>query len=718
MKTRRKTVKKPLFIVLISIHGLVRGHDMELGRDADTGGQVKYVVELARALGERPDVEKAILLTRRVVDDAVSPDYAQVTERLSDKVSIVRIECGEEKYLRKELLWDSLDNFSDNVITFLKSQERIPDLLHSHYADAGYVGARLSHQLGIPLVHTGHSLGHSKRLRLLASGISRGQIEDTYRMSRRIEAEETTLNAAERIITSTGQEIEEQYGLYDFYQPERMCVIPPGTDLSHFYPPRESEKSSPIALELKRFLHRPTKPLVLALSRPDPKKNIVTLIDAYGESPHLQEAANLVIIAGNRDDIQDMDEGARGVLNDILLAVDRHDLYGKIAYPKHHRPEEVATLFRLAAASRGVFVNPALTEPFGLTLLEAAACGLPIVATEDGGPIDIIRNCRNGYLVDPLDKEAMAETILRTLVDKKEWRSFARNGLSGVRRHYSWQAHVEKYLEVVRPLVEKAAPLIRMAPIRRRSISRKQALFAELDLSLIGEDFSLAALMQTLHAHRKTVLFGIVTGRRLDHALATLRKHKIPQPDVLISGQGTEIHYAPNLTQDTIWERHINHLWDPRAVRETLREIPGLSLQPKKHQSAFKISYYIDTSMITGQQVRQLLQHNEQAVNVLVSFGQFLDVLPLRASKGLALRWCSEQLDFPLEKTLVAGVTGADADMLRGNTLGTVVDNRHITELSELTNIEGIHFSEASFAAGILDAMAHYGFPAQEEGAS
>jgi sucrose-phosphate synthase len=718
VKARKRPAKKPLFIVLLSIHGLVRGHDMELGRDADTGGQVKYVVELARALGEHPDVEKTILLTRKVVDDAVSPDYAREVEPLSEKASIVRIECGEEGYLRKELLWDSLDNFSDNVFTFLKSQDRIPDILHSHYADAGYVGARLSHQLGIPLVHTGHSLGHSKRLRLLAGGITRGQIEDTYRMSRRIEAEEITLSAAERIITSTDQEIEEQYGLYDFYQPDCMRVIPPGTDLSLFYPPRESEKQSPIASELKRFLHRPTKPMVLALSRPDPKKNIVTLIDAYGESPELQQAANLVVVAGNRDDIQDMDDGARSVLTDILLAVDRHDLYGKIAYPKHHKPEEVATLFRLAAASRGVFVNPALTEPFGLTLLEAAACGLPLVATEDGGPIDILRNCRNGFLINPLDKEAMAEAILRILTDRKQWLAFSKNGLVGVRRHYSWSAHVEKYLDVVRPLVDKTAPLVRMAPTRRRGISRKQALFAELDLSLIGDENSLAALMHTLHAHRKTVLFGISTGRRLDNALATLRKHRIPQPDVLISGQGTEIHYAPNLTQDTIWARHINHLWDPRAVRETLREIPGLALQPKIHQSPFKISYYIDTTVISGQQVRQLLQHNEQAVNVLVSFGQYLDVLPLRASKGLALRWCSEQLDFPLENTLVAGVTGADADMLRGNTLGTVVDNRHTSELSDLANIDGIHFSEASFAAGILDAMAHYGFPAQEEGAS
>lgn len=712
---KKTRTAKPLYIVHISIHGLVRGHDLELGRDADTGGQVKYVVELVRALGERPDVEKAILLTRRVVDDSVSPDYARVVEPLSDTTCIVRIECGEEKYLRKELLWDCLDNFSDNVFAFLKSRDRMPDILHSHYADAGYVGARLSHQLGIPLVHTGHSLGRSKRLRLLASGISRGQIEDTYKMSRRIEAEETTLGAAERIITSTGQEIEEQYGLYDFYRPDCMRVIPPGTDLSSFHPPRESERASPIARELKRFLHRPARPMILALSRPDPKKNIVTLIDAYAQSPELQQAANLVIVAGNRDDIQDMDDSARNVLNDILLAVDRHDLYGKVAYPKHHKPEDVPTLFRLATASRGVFVNPALTEPFGLTLLEAAACGLPLVATEDGGPIDIVRNCRNGLLIDPLDKEAMAEAILRVLTDRNQWRAFSRNGLAGVRRHYSWQAHVDTYLATVRPLAEKAEPPVRMAPIRRRGIARKQALFAELDLSLIGEADSLAALMQTLQAHRKTVLFGIATGRRLDNALATLRKHRIPQPDVLISGQGTQIHYAPNLTQDAIWERHINHLWDPRAVRETLREIPGLALQPKIHQSPFKISYYIDTSVISGQQVRQLLQHNEQAVNVLFSFGQYLDVLPLRASKGLALRWCSERLDFPLENTLVAGVTGADADMLRGNTLGTVVDNRHISELSDLANIEGIHFSESSFAAGILDAMAHYGFPAREE---
>jgi len=710
MKKRTSKPEKPLYIVLISVHGLIRGHDLELGRDADTGGQTKYVVELARALGKRDDVEKAVLLTRRVFDNQISPDYAEPLEQLPEKACIVRIECGEQKYLRKEMLWDCLENFSDNSLSWLKSQGRIPDVIHSHYADAGYVGSRLSHQLGVPLVHTGHSLGRNKRNQLLASGVKRSEIETTYNISRRIEAEEMTLGVAERVITSTQQEIEQQYGLYDFYQPDRMRVIPPGTDLEKFFPPRESEKNSGIVKELKRFLKQPNKPVILALSRPDPRKNIVALIEAYGESPQLQQAANLVIVAGNRDDIQDMENISSTVLNDILLAIDKYDLYGKVAYPKHHKPDEVALLYRLAAASHGVFVNPALTEPFGLTLIEAAACGLPIVATEDGGPIDIIRNCRNGHVINPLDKTAMADTILETLTDKLEWRRLAKNGIQGVRRHYSWQAHVEKYLSVIRPLVEKTEPVTSISLSRRPGVFRNRAIFTSIDLNLTGDQEALSLFLQTMHAHRKSIIFGIATGRRLDDALAKLRQSNIPQPDVLITGQGTQVHYAPNLTRSDVWERHINHQWNPQAIRDVLAEMPGLKMQPKINQGTFKISYYIDHALVNAKEIRQTLLRNEQAVNAVFSFGQFLDVIPVRASKGLALRWCAEQLGFPLENTLVTGVTGADADMLLGNTLGAVVDDHHLEELSDLADIENIYFSKKHHAAGILEAIEHYKF--------
>jgi len=613
-------------------------------------------------------------------------------------------------------LWDSLDSFSDNVLAYFKTPGNMPDVIHSHYADAGYVGARLSHQLGIPLVHTGHSLGRNKRKQLLASGVKRSEIESTYNISRRVEAEETTLGAAERVITSTQQEIEQQYALYDYYQPKAMRVIPPGTDLKAFFPPQSDEDGQDMALELAKFLKEPGKPIILALSRPDPKKNIISLIEAYGESPKLQQAANLVIVAGNRDDIQDISGVSRTVLNDILLTIDKYDLYGKVAYPKHHKASQVPSLYRLATRSGGVFINPALTEPFGLTLIEAAACGLPLVATEDGGPIEIIKNCNNGYLIDPLDKTTMAKKLLTILTRKSDWKRFSANGIAGVSHFYSWPAHVESYLKVIRPLVDKTEAVVKLALTRRPSLFRHRALFTTLDLNLIGDPTSLAELLKLIYKQRKAFIFGIATGRHLDDALAVLRQHEIPEPDILITNQGTQIHYAPDLTRDTAWERHIDHHWNPQEIRTLLAEMPGLSRQPKSSQSAFKISYFIDPAIADVTEIRQLLLRNDQAVNLVFSFGHFLDILPARASKGLALRWCADQFGFPLENTLVAGVTRADEDMLRGNPMGVVVANPSPPELSGLSDTDNIYFSKEQYAAGILEAIQHYQFLTPNKG--
>gem|GEM_PF-4412163 len=140
----------PLVILMLSIHGLVRGHDLELGRDADTGGQVTYVVELARALGRHPDVERVDLLTRLIDDREVSPDYAAAEEKLGPRARIVRLPFGPKRYLRKEVLWKHLDHLVDRCLHYLRSQEKLPDIIHTHYADAGYVGMQLSRLLGTP----------------------------------------------------------------------------------------------------------------------------------------------------------------------------------------------------------------------------------------------------------------------------------------------------------------------------------------------------------------------------------------------------------------------------------------------------------------------------------------------------------------------------------------------------------------------------------------
>ncbi|HKJ01235.1 MAG TPA: HAD-IIB family hydrolase, partial [Longimicrobiales bacterium] len=662
--------RQPLRICLISVHGLIRGQDLELGRDADTGGQTKYVVELAKALAADPEVGSVDLLTRRIVDGEVDASYGEPLEDLGGGARIVRIEAGPPGYLPKESLWDHLDGFVDNAVTFFDDAGR-PGLLHSHYADAGYVGSRLSHMMGLPLVHTGHSLGRVKRRRLLATGLSASSIEERYNMARRIDAEETTLASAVRVITSTDQEIEEQYGLYDYYQPDQMRVIPPGIDLTRFHPPVGGERAGPMPADVERFLCEPDRPMILAIARADPRKNIGGLLVAYGEDPELRDMANLVIVAGNRDDIVDLDAGAQEVLTDMLRLIDRYDLYGHVAYPKNHAAEEVPELFRVAAATRGVFVNPALTEPFGLTLIEAAASGLPIVATADGGPRDIIRNCRNGVLIDPLDPTEIAGALKEMLGDTERWEERASSGVMGVKEHYSWAAHVRHYLDMVGPIVDMTAdPLPQVMRSRRPDLYSDRALFTDLDQNLLGDRASLARLITLLREKRQTTLFGIATGRRLDSALKVMKEYGIPEPDVLITSGGTSIHYAPKLTEDTAWTHHIEKHWIPRLVRRVLDPLPGLLLQPKVEQSRFKISYYIDPEQAPSlPELRQLLHQEEQEVNVILSFGQFLDVLPIRASKGLALRFVASRRDLALNRILAAGGSGADEDMLRGNTL-------------------------------------------------
>lgn len=699
-----------LHIALFSVHGLIRGHNLELGRDADTGGQTLYVLELAQALALEPDVARVDLFTRRIDDAQIDDDYAVPIEIMSDKLRIIRIDAGPEGYIPKEQLWDHLDTFADNAASFIRNSGITPDIIHSHYADGGLVGVHLANLLGIPLVHTGHSLGRVKRSRLLASGVSADQVNRVYHMARRIEAEELTLATAERVITSTHQEIEEQYEIYDHYQPDQMRVVPPGTNLKQFTPPNGQELDSALFTELTQHLSDPNKPIILALSRPDMRKNIGVLIEAFGQSKTLQSLANLVIIAGNRDDIDDLDEGAQDVFYALFAAIDRDDLYGKVAMPKHHRRDQVPLIYRIAAASGGIFVNPALTEPFGLTLIEAAASGLPLVATEDGGPNDIIGNCENGYLIDPLESATITKALLSLLQDKKHWQSLVDNGLLGVKQYYSWDAHVKRYLKIIKPIAQRSEYLIRQPVTRRSAHKNEYIVITDLDLNLIGDDAALQRLIILLRQNRKRVKFAVATGRRFDSALKLLKKHKIPEPDILITSAGTEIYYAPKLTPDTGWTKHIDHLWSPHTIRKLLDEYPGLKRQAKAEQSRFKLSYFIDPQLADIEELKSMLHREEQSVHFQVAFGQYLDITPLRASKGMALRYIADRWQIPLEHVFVAGGSGADEDMMRGNTLAAVVANRHHEELSQLVDIEHIYFASQPYAEGILEALEHYDF--------
>jgi len=700
-----------LYIFLLSIHGLVRGNSLELGRDADTGGQVKYAVELARKLSVQPCVSRVDLVTRQIFDTKVDRIYSQSEEQIAEKAFIIRLPSGPKRYLRKEVLWNYLDGFSDQAIQYIRRAGKVPDVIHGHYADAGYVGAQIARLLGVPFIYTGHSLGRVKRERLLEKGMNEPKLEGRYNISKRIDAEEFALDTAAMVVASTRQEISDQYSAYENYDPKRMIVIPPGVDLEKFFPPKRGFKKSNIEQELDRFLIDPKKPMILAISRADQRKNIESLIHAFAQNIYLREHCNLVIFAGNRDDINKMDSGVKKVLTNILFLVDKYNLHGKAAYPKNHKPEEVPEIYRLAAKSKGVFVNPALTEPFGLTLLEAAASGLPLVSTNDGGPITILENCQNGLLVNPLDTAAMGTAIQSILEDKNKWLQFSKNGIKNTKKHYSWMSHSKLYIKNIKRIINlKHYKKNIMVGSGKKLTKINKLIIADIDNTLLGDNEGLFKLIERIDEAGEHVGLGVATGRRLTSAIDVLNKNGVPNPDLLITSVGSEIYYGKGLVHDRTWHNHLAYKWQPDLVREVMQKIPGLVLQPEIDQRKYKISYNIDPETTPAKRkiIGYLRKQNLQ-VKVIHSHNAYLDILPIRASKGLAVRYLAMKWGMTPEQIIVAGDSGNDEEMLRGNTLGVVVGN-YSSELKHLYGKPRIYFAEQEYANGILEGIEYYNF--------
>ncbi len=704
-----------IYCLLISVHGLIRGNAPELGRDPDTGGQVLYVLELAKALALDEGVAQVDLLTRLVEDPSVPADYAQPEEELAPHARIVRLPFGPRRYIRKVLLWDHLDQLVDRYLVFARGLPRLPDVIHSHYGDAGLVALRLSTLLGIPFLHTAHSLGRCKRQRLLDAGGKEATLERTFHFQRRIQEEEAVLRGAAKVVAGTGQEVREQYGLYATFDPGRCVIIPPGTDLARFRPAAAGGSEVETAQLVDRFLAHPRKPLVLTIGRPVPSKNLQGLVEAFAREPALRAKANLLVVAGHHQDIADMDEAGRRTWEDLLRTFDREDLFGSVSFPRTHRPEDVPAFYRLAARRRGIYVNPAASENFGLTLIEAAATGLPVVTTDSGGPREIVANCRNGLVVPPGDTEGLGAAILEALADHARWLGWARNGLRGVREVYSWEAHVRRYLKVVRRLLRRGRKARRrdqacLEPEGGTSpfLHARALLICDLDGTLLGEAEPLRQLLTWIREQRGALAFGVATGRKLDSALWVLKAWGVPMPDVIIGGIGTEIHYGFSRTGDAAWENHIRQGWRREDLAQALKDVPGLRPQRRRNQGPCKLSYTVKPGRIPSMEALGDLVHGAGLrANLIYSRQRHLDLLPPRASKGQAVRYLAFKWGIPLDHVLVAGDSGNDRDMLLGDVLGIVVGN-HSPELDSLRGRSRIYFAQRPCAAGILEGIRHY----------
>lgn len=727
-------MKKLRYIQMFSVHGLLRSENLELGRDADTGGQINYILELCRSLSALKSVARVDLLTRWISDKSVSDDYACEEEVVNDKFRIVRIRCGGKKYLRKELLWPHLDEFVDKTIKFIKRQKRVPDVVHGHYPDAGYVAMELARIFGIPFVYTGHSLGRAKKEKLLNEGMKETELNKKLKIDHRIQVEEQVIRYANLVVTSTRQEVTKQYGMYQNNDIPEYAVIPPGLDIEKFYPfyhdilsMNEKDEETlyaraSVVKELERFFINPDKPLILTLCRPDKRKNIQGLVKAYGEDLELQTMANLAVFAGIRKDISQKEDSERSVLTEMLLLMDKYDLYGRMAIPKKHDFEhEVPELYRIAAQKKGVFVNPALTEPFGLTLLEAAATGLPIVATNDGGPRDIMDNCRNGILIDPTSTDEISDAIKKIISDTDTWESYSKKGILNVRKHYTWERHSKLYLEKLSN-IDPAKTTSKMAPakpsdaIGRRLAGLDYFIVTDIDNTLIGgPKKQIKELISLLKKYSGKIGFAVATGRTVDSAVSYLTENGVPRPDIVISSVGSEIYYGMALHPGRGWSTHISVKWNREKIVDLLKDFDFLEYQDEVAQRKFKVSYNMSPKKDRLPAIHNRLLKNKCQYQLIYSHGKYLDILPHRASKGKAIRYLSYKWEIPLKNILVCGDSGNDEEMLRGEPLAVVVGN-YSSELEKLKGARHVYFAENSYAGGILEGLEKYKFLKKAKG--
>jgi sucrose-phosphate synthase len=546
-------------------------------------------------------------------------------------------------------------------------------------------------------------------------------IEKRYKINHRIEVEENIIYYADMIITSTSQEIEIQYGEYKNTSKEKFRVVPPGVDLEKFYPYNSKTQKNEeavkingvITAKLLRFFMDVDKPLILTLCRPDKRKNISGLITAYGEDKELRSKANLAIFAGIRSDIQEMPDNEREVLTEILLLMDKYNLYGRMAIPKRHDTQhEVPEMYRIAAETGGVFVNAALTEPFGLTLIEAAGAGVPVVATDDGGPRDIISNCRNGKLVDVADPANTAKALNEILDNKEEWKEYSKNGIENVRKYYTWKAHADTYLDLIEEMLSKELKKENtFAPVGRKLMDIEKFIISDIDHTLLGDDEAVKDFVSVIEKMHHKIGFAVATGRTVYSASEVLVQNDVPLPDVIISSVGSEIYY--NYKGDLIfskgWEAHISNQWNREKIVELLKQFDFLQYQEEATQRKFKISYYTEDKPDNIEKIKEALIKNKLKANVIFSHGQFLDILPYRASKGKAIRYLSYRWNIPYENILVAGDSGNDREMLKGELLGVIVSN-YSKELDTLRGGKRIYFASEPYAGGIIDGIRHYEF--------
>lgn len=488
-------------LIILSPHGYF-GQANVLGLP-DTGGQVVYILDQVRALEQEMrkriheqglDIEPQILIVTRLLPEAQGTTCDQRSEPVvgTRHARILRVPfrgpAGEviPQWISRFEIWPYLERFAAEVETEIMAELGCrPDLIIGNYSDGNLVATLLAQRLHVTQCNIAHALEKAK---YVYSDLYWKDNDAHYHFSCQFTADLIAMNAADFIITSTYQEIAgradsvgqyESYsaftmpGLYrvvngiDVFDP-KFNIVSPGADADIYFPYADSDRRltglheeidtliyGPSGAQARGVLRSRDKPLIFTMARLDHIKNIAGLVDWYGANPRLRELAHLVVVAGHVDAGQSSDREEQEQIARMHALMDRHALDGDMRWLGVHLEKRLAgELYRCIADRGGVFVQPALFEAFGLTVIEAMISGLPTFATRYGGPLEIIRHGDSGFHIDPNHgAEAAAEIeqfFARAQAEPGYWKRIADAGIRRVRERYTWELYAQRLMTLSR----------------------------------------------------------------------------------------------------------------------------------------------------------------------------------------------------------------------------------------------------------------------------
>lgn len=484
-------------LAILSPHGYF-GQSNVLGMP-DTGGQVVYILDQVRALEKEMrrqifeqglDIEPQIIVVTRLIPEAGETNCDQREELITGthNARILRVpfrnQAGEivSHWISRFNIWPYLEQFAKDVEKeILATLQDKPDFIIGNYSDGNLVATLLARSLKVTQCNIAHALEKTK---YLFSALYWKQNENQYHFSSLFTADLIAMNSADFIITSTYQEIAgtpQSVGQYESYAAFTMPglyrvvnginvfdpkfnIVSPGCDPEVYFPYYEKQHR-PLALQqeieeiifgndqtfARGVLSEPNKPLIFTISRLDHIKNITGLVEWYGQNERLRELANLFVVAGfvNQDDSRDEEEQSQ--IERMHSLIEQYQLHDQLRwYGKSFSKIFVGELYRFIADKEGIFVQPALFEAFGLTVIEAMSSGLPTFATQYGGPLEIIKHDVSGFHIDPNQGVAAAAMMVdffeKCKKDKKYWKKISENAIKRIKERFTWKLYANRLL--------------------------------------------------------------------------------------------------------------------------------------------------------------------------------------------------------------------------------------------------------------------------------